>query len=282
MSSFKPLAAAATDPISFLGIDKDHWDLIATVATTIGFAFGAVAVVIALRQYQQAQRIHREQTRPYMVITAEPSPASMTFVDLVIRNLGTTPAYDLEIEVTPRLERAREDMGFEIAEARVFNDRISMWAPGYEFRQYFDSHIERQGVQQAREKAGEEPLPNTFTATLSYYGSPADRRGRREVPWVEKQVIDVEIGKGTVYTEIYGLHHAAKALREIETLVKKAKLDGPREVVVEGRNERNARLHSEREAWEAKIAAREEHYRNDTDQERNGHAVDTDGYDEGP
>ena len=184
----------AAKPISFLGVDADQWSLAAAVATTAGFAIGTVVAIVAVGQFLQSQRVHREQTRPFMIITAEPSPVDQTFVDLVVRNIGTTPAYDLTIAITPRMERVREESGYEIADARIFTETIAMWAPGYELRQWFDSHIEREDVRKERAAAGKEPPPEQFTARLTYYGSSRARWLGRLERWVEDQVIDIEIG----------------------------------------------------------------------------------------
>ena len=245
----------AAKPISFLGVDSSQWSLAAAVATTAGFAIGTVVAIVAVSQFLQAQRVHREQTRPFMIIIAEPSPVDQTFVDLVVRNIGTTPAYDLTIAITPRIERVREESGYEIADARIFTETIAMWAPGYDLRQWFDSHIEREDVRKERAAAGEEPPPEQFTARLAYYGSPRARWFVRREKWVEDQVIDIEIGKGTMYTNIYGIHHVAKSLREIESLIKKAKLgEAPKQVVVEGREEYLGRLRADREKRQATLA----------------------------
>ena len=238
----------AAKQISFLGVDVNQWSLAAAVATTAGFAIGTLVAIVAVGQFLQSQRTHREQTRPFMIITAEPSPVDQTFIDIVVRNIGTTPAYDLTISVAPRIERVREESGYEIADARIFTETIAMWAPGYELRQWFDSHIEREEVRKERVAAGEGPAPEQFTARLTYYGSSRARWFRRRERWVEGQVIDTEIGKGTMYTNIYGIHHIAKSLREIEGLLKKAKLDEvPKQMVVEGREEHIERLRADRE-----------------------------------
>ena len=241
--------------ISFLGADADQWSLAAAVATTAGFAIGTVVAIVAVGQFLQSQRVHREQTRPFMIITAEPSPVDQTFVDLAVRNIGATPAYDLNIAITPRIERVREESGYEIADARIFTETIAMWAPGYELRQWFDSHLERESVRKERAAAGEEPPPEQFAARLTYYGSSRARWFGRRERWVEDQVIDIEIGKGTMYTNIYGIHHVAKSLREIEGLIKNAKLgEAPKHVVVEGREEYFGRVRADREKRKATIA----------------------------
>ncbi|MCU1407353.1 MAG: hypothetical protein JWQ43_3656 [Glaciihabitans sp.] len=247
----------AAEPISFLGVDADQWSLAAAVATTAGFAIGTVVAIVAVGQFLQSQRVHREQTRPFMIITAEPSPIDQTFVDLVVRNIGTTPAYDLTIAITPRIERVREESGYEVADARIFRETIAMWAPGYELRQWFDSHIERENVRKERAAAGEESPPEQFTARLTYYGSSRARWFRRRERWVEDQVIDIEIGKGTMYTDIYGIHHVAKSLREIGNMINKAKLgETPKHVVVEGREEYIGRVRADREKRKATLAER--------------------------
>jgi hypothetical protein len=58
------------------------------------------------------------------------SVAGLTaLADIVIRNIGSAPAYDVRIEITPRLVQAREAAGHSIADARMFTEPIAMLAP---------------------------------------------------------------------------------------------------------------------------------------------------------
>ncbi|MGL4745699.1 MAG: hypothetical protein ACRCXL_15100 [Dermatophilaceae bacterium] len=183
------------------------------------------------------RQVREEQSRPYVMVSAGESPASREFIDIVIKNIGSTPAHDLTIKVDPPLVAARPG-GYPLAEAHIFKETISTWPPGYEFRVFFGSHIERR----------DKELPTTHDVTVTYTGG---RRGRTRRPkrWVETMTIDLNLSSGATYVEIYGTHHAAKALKEIAALLKKAEVlkRGQLEVTTETREQRTDRLTDERE-----------------------------------
>jgi hypothetical protein len=94
-------------------------------------AFGAVAAVvvyivlgaIALRQLSESKRLRELQTRPYVLVDFY---FKGFFVMLEIRNIGTTPARDIEVAFDKPLE-ASDDRR---ADFSIFDTPIPMMAPG--------------------------------------------------------------------------------------------------------------------------------------------------------
>lgn len=125
-----------------LGLHPATWDVVGTIASGGVLLIGAVAALIAALEYRMGREVRQEQTRPFMTIAAEASPASNHLIDIMIKNVGTTPAHDLEIKVFPPFLEARPDE-HSLSKARIFNERVEMWPPDYEVRAFFDSHIER-------------------------------------------------------------------------------------------------------------------------------------------
>src|SRR5262245_14565535 len=71
-----------------------------TAAAAWVTAFVAIAAaVVGLGQLAEARRVRLEQSQPYVVIFMEPSRAGTYFIDLVVRNFGTTAAYDVRVKV---------------------------------------------------------------------------------------------------------------------------------------------------------------------------------------
>lgn len=249
--------------VSFLGLNADQWELAGTIATALSFVVAAIVASVAVIQLRHSRRIHRDQTRPYMVVTFETGQTSAAFLDLVVKNIGTTPAYNLRIESNPPLARAREEEGWLIAKSRIFSEITPMWAPGFEFRQFFESQLEIAGRKKRDKEAGaatSAAYVDRFEITLTYSSAPA-RSGwwrRRPRTWREVQILDPNYGEGSLYTDVYGIHHAADALREIKKILKGAKLDKAREVIVEDRATMLARVTAERQAmraqWDAQRA----------------------------
>jgi hypothetical protein len=181
----------------------------------------------ARHQAEQAAQAAIDAARPYVLLSAEPSRHALSFFDLVVENVGAGPAYDVSIVVDPPLKRAQEIEGEVLAEARLFKRPIEMLPPHFKLRSWLDSAIER---------AGRTDLPDVHRVTIRY----SDGRGH---VWTEDSTLDFTIPNGLLFTEEYTVHHAAKALREIEKHLKRSRLlKGEVETVVEGRTERRERI----------------------------------------
>lgn len=187
------------------------------------------------QQREDTRQTALDQARPYVLLSLEASPISFSFLDLVVENVGAGPAFDVRIHVDPPLRRARETAGHEIANARLFRETIPMLPPHYRLRSFFDSAIDRNGAEGAQ-------MPDAHEVTIEYH----DGRGNG---WREQSVLDMTIHEGLLFTEEYGIHHAARALREIKDVLKKSRTlqQSPIEVTVEARSEHLDRVRTQRE-----------------------------------
>lgn len=211
-----------------LGLSATTWDVIATIFTGIGILIAAIAAAVALQQYGLSRKLRNEQSRPYMVVSAEPGETSPSIVDLVFRNIGATPARSLTIAVDPPFARANEVPEYPVMGAKLFTETIRMWPPGQQRRIFLDSHIERGGKN----------LPPEHTVTFTYLVTEvpdqrrwwrsrnrearAAREARERLTVVEEYIVDLELTKGAMHATVYGLHHAAEALREIKKIMAKS------------------------------------------------------------
>ncbi|MEU9688113.1 hypothetical protein [Amycolatopsis japonica] len=96
---------------------------------------------------------------------------------------------------------------------------------------YFDDATKRYGSD----------LPMSFEVTCDY----RDSRGKQ---YHESFTIDFDLLRGATYTEVHGLHDAAKSLKKIADILKKSPIArGPLEVVHEGRDDYRERRKEERQ-----------------------------------
>lgn len=224
------------------GFPTSTWQVIGDAATAGTFLVALAAAIIAGWQLRLYNVTRLDQTRPYVTVTAEDGETSRHFVDIVIRNIGASPARQVEITVDPPLQSSVEDAEHPISHAKVFTEPIVFLAPGAMHRLFYDSHIQRNA---------RDDLPSAHKVTVSY----DDQSGHH---WSETYTLDIDAGAGQVFTEIYGVHHLAQAAREIATVVKRpAPLRGSLDVTVESRDERDARLERER----AELQTRAEEFR---------------------
>ena len=86
----------------------------------------AVAAVVAYRQFRANQDTRDDQSRPYVIADFESSQAGMVLSDFVVRNIGKTPALDVQIRLTPPPARANETTSFPLSKARLINGTLPM------------------------------------------------------------------------------------------------------------------------------------------------------------
>jgi hypothetical protein len=120
----------------------DEWSAVAAVVATIA---GVIAATFAVLQLRDARRVRREQSAPYVVARLDHSEASHKLVDLVVKNYGTTTAYDIRLQVDPPMIRTtdHDQPDFAFMESKAIATGVAMLVPGQEIRIFFDSLPER-------------------------------------------------------------------------------------------------------------------------------------------
>jgi hypothetical protein len=155
-----------------------------------------------LVQVREARRLREEQAQPYVVAYLDPSAGGAWVIDLVIKNLGSTAATDVSVVMEPPPQRAidsdRDGEGLSIPES------ISLLIPGQEWRTLWDTTFKRH----------DSGLPQKYTTTVAF----KDSRDREKFKF--KFVLDWGTVMNRELVTTYGLHDAAKALREMNKTVK--------------------------------------------------------------
>jgi hypothetical protein len=190
----------------FLGFTQTEWTGIYSLLT-LGLLIAAVwAAIYAFIQWRETRSAHREETRPYVIVTVDPSPASPQLFDLVVRNIGKRPAKDVTIKLDPPPIRANEVEGLEMQNIKMLNESVKMIAPDQELRAHYDNAIERRS---------KDDLPTMHTVSLVYL----DNSGEK---YEETSVLDLDALKGTMFTTVYTVHNIGKSMKSIEETLKKS------------------------------------------------------------
>jgi|SRR5215216_6410133 len=104
-----------------------------------GLTFLAVtgALLVAWRQVKEAQRLRKEQARPFVVIDFHPWS---TIIELLITNTGSTLARNVRFQFTPPLVSTHDDATERgrISDLNLFKNGIPSLAPRKEIRTFFD------------------------------------------------------------------------------------------------------------------------------------------------
>lgn len=240
----------------FLELSATAWTGISAIIT-LGLLIGAgVAAwyakkqwVIARDQAEDARRAQSEASRPYIVVTIEPSAVSRHLFDLVVKNIGIRPALNVSITLDPPPKRARETPGYEIDKIKMLNEPIAMIAPGQEMRAYYDNLVERNNSQ--------DDLPKSHRASLTYTDS-------SQHEYSEISILDIDAMKGTMYSDVKTLHDIGQILDKMEKTLRNASVlqrSGSLEVdaAIESRTEQQQRFaaeQAEREEQQRKFMER--------------------------
>lgn len=207
------------------------WSAAGTVATAV-IAFAAA--LFAYRQVREARRLREEQAQPFVVVDFEPSPVWGNIINLVVENVGKTLAREVKLTFTPRLASTQVKEEYDLNESALLKEGIPTMPPGKRVVTLFD-------LSHQRVKSG---LPQTYRVKVEF----KDSRGREQVPL--EYVLDLSYYYGLMSVREYGLHDAAKALRDIEATLRKwtAHVDGLRVWI----RDEDRYLERQREEFEAR------------------------------
>lgn len=179
------------------------WNWSSSAWSGITFLALVVAAYIAWRQVKEAQRLREEQARPFVIIDFH---AWQTIVELTIKNIGATMAWDVRFTFTPSLKTTHDDgpgRG-DLMELNIFKNGIRSLPPNKEMRLFFDQFP-------ARIAAG---LPMTYAVDISY----RDPKGKR---YTEQTVLDLAVYLGTGGITRHGIHEIHREIKNIADTIKK-------------------------------------------------------------
>ncbi|MBG6184690.1 hypothetical protein IWX65_002668 [Arthrobacter sp. CAN_A214] len=233
---------------------------VGAVAAILTFLVALAALFYAAKQVKIAQKQARdsatdadrtrklqrdlliEQAQPYVVVTMEQSQVGGgRFIDLVVKNYGTTAAHDVKLSIDPHPERAAHKDN-ELKKAKI-PESIHVLAPGQEWRTFWDSVTDRHNS----------GLPTEHTATVTYLGINQERLEFTTV-------LSWKFFESRLWFEIRGMHDLAEATRAIDKKLTKVVKHGALSVhTYDGHFEhdrRQSRMEAKARGWIARQAAR--------------------------
>lgn len=177
-----------------------EWTALGTVATAV---VAVLAACFAGWQVWEIRRTREEQARPFVVVDVQSSAAGAYLLNLIIENVGTTVAHDVTFHFEPTLHSSQDK--YDLSDSVLLREGIPTLPPGRRLYALFDVAHERMKTD----------LPMRYDVTVNL----RDSRRRKQKP--QHYTIDLTHRYGLMRVEEYGIHHAAKALPEIERNVKK-------------------------------------------------------------
>lgn len=184
-----------------LGIAPSAW----TPETWAAAAAWATVVVYgglflyAGKQVKEARKLREDQARPWVVAYFDVD----WLTDIVIENIGTTVARDVEVRFDPPLA-STFSRPWPWEESTLLTDGIKTLPPRQRVAIPFDGTIER---------FNRDDLPLKYTAHLTY-------KGRQRKPLTDTYVLDLAVYKGTKPPP-EGLPEVVKALKALVSNTKR-------------------------------------------------------------
>lgn len=215
------------DPLvtNLMGKSPDFWSALAAwVAVMVGIATVAVAGRYAKHQVDEARRTREEQAQPNVVIYTESTPSHWQFLDVVLKNFGTTPAFNVTVEITPELRMTPAYAGGEI-EAVPFPKLTRTLAPGQDLRTNWDFAVDRQNhndklraqlekSELTDEQFREKELKSQHEAIVRYEDS---RKNKYET----RSILDFDMLRDTMRIDTHTVHELTKETKkQVEQLAK--------------------------------------------------------------
>lgn len=201
-----------------MGWIQDRWHQVTDAGAVTWLAWAAwaalaltvVALIYANQQIRRKHRLTTEENRPHVGMFMEPHAADWHVIELVVRNFGKTPAYDIKFTfphppTVASYENARDGYA-DVVELQLPRQLPNL-APGQEWRTVWDSALDRAELG--------EGIESRFPGTVTYYDQVEAPRGwkfwqSRRRPLETKVVLDWDALPPVQRIELMTTHDLAK------------------------------------------------------------------------
>ena len=175
---------------------------------------GVFALIYAGQQIRRNRRLATEELRPHVGMFMEPHAADWHVIELVVRNFGKTPAYDVSFTfphppTVAEYENATDGYA-DVVELQLPRQLPNL-APSQEWRTVWDSALDRAELG--------EGIESRFRGTVTYYDRVEVPQGwkfwqRRRRPFETNVVLDWDALPPVQRIELMTNHNLAKREKE--------------------------------------------------------------------
>lgn len=181
------------------------WDAITAIASALMALVLVGSLWYAKRQVDEARSLRKQQVRPCIVVDLVPSKASRHFLDLSIRNVGMTVAYNVRLDFEPLPKRSVDRNEKPLSESRLLKEGIPAVPPGRDHTTFFES---------LSELDQRDDLPRSYSVGATYIDASGEEH-------TETYILDLEFYMGLGFIEVKELHHGVKELEKLRKAVEK-------------------------------------------------------------
>ncbi len=145
----------------------DRWEWINDYGTAVGAVAGVVAAIVAMLALVSAASDSKARSQPRVTAEFRPAAESDVTMDLVITNMGSTPARDVEVTFDPPLDVPEDDSQLVAPFiVRRYSKPIPVLNPQQNLTNIWWAGEPGPG----NELVNREPTPDDVTVIVSYRG----------------------------------------------------------------------------------------------------------------
>jgi hypothetical protein len=186
-------------------------------AAWVTLAIAIAAAVVGYTQVREARRSREEQAQPNVVLFTEPNVDVPQVLEIVIKNFGTTPAYDVKVLVNPRITSTPNLLtGDELADVPIPD--FPILAPNQEWRTVWDSAMSRKShLRHLQQRLGFDGFNDTDVAALtpsSHHTAKVTYTDSRKRHHETPSVLDFDQREGTTWVDIKTVHDLTQMLEK--------------------------------------------------------------------
>lgn len=138
----------------------DWWVAVAAIAAVVQALILAVAAVVAWKQVSEARTLRKAQTRPYVIAYLRLHTESPSFVEIVVENIGATPAESVHVEVDPPFKSSLDQgVSDRVADWGLVAKGVAQIAPHQQLSTLADV---------LHSRFGNDELPRKYDVTITY------------------------------------------------------------------------------------------------------------------
>ena len=177
--------------------------MVGALAAVFSAMVFAVAAIVGWFQLREAQKLRKDQTRPFVVIEFRVEPSSIIY--LRVSNLGSTMARDIQFSIDPPLQTTRGE-NWDVMELGILKSGIKTLAPGRVIEFLFDTWI------------GRDEMNDRYVAKLTYSGNDGTQ-------YPDEMDLDLGVYRNMQFVNRQGLHDIHKQIESIAKSLDSFKAD---------------------------------------------------------
>lgn len=181
------------------------WTEVGAVAAAAQVLILLGAAIFAWLQVREARTLRREQTRPYVIVYLRLHPESPSVAEIVVENIGATPAKDVRVAIDPPFVSSLDRGGGGRVDTWGLIARgVAQIAPHQQLSTFADV---------LHSRFGDESLLSSYTVKIPY------KDGRGKEKFTDTSVLDFDAFRGKHYLTPKNIGDVVDQLKKVASVL---------------------------------------------------------------